>query len=49
MADARNNVSSPSMKKVFIQRDYTEGTNIRFQTTFPQELDGLVSFQMKFK
>ncbi|RZC42346.1 golgin subfamily A member 7, partial [Asbolus verrucosus] len=26
--------------KVFIQRDYSEGTVVKFQTRFPQELEG---------
>lgn len=29
--------------KVFIQRDYSEGTVVKFQTRFPQELEGRVS------
>lgn len=39
--DSKSNTQN--LKKIFIQRDYTHGTNIRFQITFPQELDGLVS------
>ncbi|KAH7641212.1 erf4-like protein [Dermatophagoides farinae] len=26
-----------TVKKIFIQRDYSQGTNIRFDTTFPKE------------
>lgn len=32
--------------KIFIQRDYTDGTMVRFQTHFPQELEGKVSCQL---
>ncbi|XP_076363765.1 golgin subfamily A member 7-like isoform X2 [Tachypleus tridentatus] len=34
-----------SCRKVFIQRDYSEGTNVKFQTKFPQELEGLIDKQ----
>lgn len=30
------------VQKVFIQRDYSEGTNVKFQTKFPPELEGLI-------
>ena len=43
-------IPPPHCTKVFIQRDYSEGTAVRFQTKFPQELDGKVSFcQRKIK
>lgn len=29
--------------KVFIQRDYSEGTAVKFHTRLPGELEGLVS------
>lgn len=29
--------------KVFIQRDYSEGTSVKFHTRLPAELDGMVS------
>ena len=29
-------------KKVFIQRDYADGTAVQFQTKFPPELEGKV-------
>lgn len=32
--------------KVFVQRDYSEGTLVKFQTRFPQELEGRVSNQV---
>jgi len=32
----------PPTHKVFIQRDYSEGTQVRFQTKFPSELEGKV-------
>ena len=28
---------------MFIQRDYSEGTSVKFQTKFPPELEGKVS------
>lgn len=28
--------------KVFIQRDYSEGTSVKFHTRLPSELEGLV-------
>lgn len=31
------------MKKIFIQRDYSHGTGVRFSTDFPRELTGKVS------
>ncbi len=34
--------NSPTLKKVFIQRDYSEGTGVKFMLKFPQELDGYV-------
>lgn len=36
--DSRRNV-----KKIFIQRDYSHGTGVRFSTDFPRELTGKVS------
>lgn len=30
--------------KVFIQRDYSEGTSVKFQTKFPPELEGKVRY-----
>jgi len=37
-------VSPPlnSYQKVFIQRDYSDGTNVKFQTKFPQDLEGKI-------
>lgn len=34
----------PPCLKVFIQRDYSEGTVVKFQTRFPSELEGRVRF-----
>ena len=28
--------------KVFVQRDYSDGTSVKFQTRFPAELEGRV-------
>jgi len=35
----------PQIKKVFVARDYTEGTVVKFQTKFPPELDGIMERQ----
>ena len=43
MDASKNGGHSASLKKVFIQRDFSQGTLIRFQTKFPQELEGYVS------
>nr|CAG4652320.1 EOG090X0IRX [Triops cancriformis] len=37
---ARNGVGDRPCVKVFIQRDYSEGTAVRFQCKFPGELEG---------
>lgn len=34
--------------KVFIQRDYSEGTIVKFQTRFPSELEGRVSANITY-
>lgn len=34
--------NSPNIRKVFIQRDYTEGTDVKFQLKFPHELEEYV-------
>jgi len=34
-------------QKVFIQRDYSEGTMVKFQTRFPTELESRVSIAVK--
>lgn len=38
----------PNYMKVFIQRDYSEGTSVKFQTRFPPELEGRVSYYLFF-
>ena len=35
-------LSSAQCTKVFIQRDFSDGTAVRFQNKFPQELEGKV-------
>lgn len=37
-------MAPPQCLKVFIQRDYSEGTVVRFQTRFPAELEGRVRY-----
>jgi len=34
--------------KIFLQRDYSDGTAVRFQTKFPQELEGKVLVYLLF-
>lgn len=36
-------MAPPQCLKVFIQRDYSDGTGVKFQTRFPPELEGRVS------
>lgn len=36
-------MAAPQCLKVFIQRDYSEGTMVKFQNRFPPELEGRVS------
>ncbi|VEN54712.1 unnamed protein product [Callosobruchus maculatus] len=38
-------MAQPQCLKVFIQRDYSEGTLVKFQTRFPQELEGRLERQ----
>lgn len=40
-----NNSAATLPRKVFIQRDYSEGTAVRFQTKFPSELEGYIEWQ----
>lgn len=42
-SEANSNFNGPNGQKIFIHRDYSQGTGIRFNNKFPQELDGLVS------
>jgi len=37
--DDVSRIPPPHCTKVFIQRDYSEGTQVKFQTKFPQELE----------
>lgn len=41
-------MAAPQCLKIFIQRDYSEGTMVKFQTRFPPELDGRVSGMFRF-
>ena len=36
-------MSNRNVRKIFIQRDYSRGTGVRFSTEFPRELTGKVS------
>ncbi len=35
-------VSTTNLERVFVQRDFSEGTAVRFQTSLPQRLVGKV-------
>jgi len=35
-------LSQANCRKVFIQRDFSEGTGVKFQTRFPAELEGKI-------
>jgi len=37
----------PQYAKVFIQRDYSDGTSVKFMTNFPQGLENKVNFCIK--
>eukprot|EP00918_Siedleckia_nematoides_P095897 GHVU01210445.1.p2 GENE.GHVU01210445.1~~GHVU01210445.1.p2 ORF type:complete len:144 (+),score=17.60 GHVU01210445.1:33-464(+) len=43
--DDMSRIPPPHCAKVFIQRDYSEGTSVKFQTKFPQELEGKIERQ----
>ncbi|XP_044742233.1 golgin subfamily A member 7 [Chrysoperla carnea] len=34
--------NQPACMKVFVQRDYSDGTSVRFQSRFPTELEGKI-------
>ena len=40
-----NNQTTSGYRKVFIQRDYSEGTSVKFQNKFPEELEGYIERQ----
>lgn len=42
---ASTNNNQPGYRKVFVQRDYSEGTSVRFQDKFPDELEGYIERQ----
>lgn len=42
VAGGGDTCTGPRYKKVFIQRDYSQGTSVRFQTAFPPELQGYI-------
>ena len=41
--DDTTRLTSEQSIKLFIQRDYSEGTAVKFQERFPSELDGKVN------
>jgi hypothetical protein len=48
MAAVRAVNSSNQCLKVFVQRDYSEGTLVKFQTRFPTELEDRVGNRTEF-
>lgn len=48
MAAARAVNPSNQCLKVFVQRDYSEGTLVKFQTRFPTELEDRVGNRRQF-
>ncbi|RWS14503.1 golgin subfamily A member 7-like protein [Dinothrombium tinctorium] len=40
-----SNNQSAGYKKIFIQRDYSEGSGVKFLSKFPSELEGLIDRQ----
>lgn len=43
--DDMTRILPSNCSKVFIQRDFSDGTAVKFQTKFPAELDGKVKFK----
>lgn len=43
MSQSSTPAPQPTYMKIFIQRDYSDGTSVKFQTRFPPELEGRVS------
>ena len=39
-------LSQANCRKVFVQRDFSEGTGVRFGTRFPAELEGKIDKQL---
>lgn len=39
-------ISQANCRKVFIQRDYSEGSGVKFQTRYPVELEGKIERQL---
>lgn len=39
-------LSQANCRKVFVQRDFSEGTGVRFATRFPAELEGKIDKQL---
>ena len=45
MATTTTTLSQANCRKVFVQRDFSEGTGVRFGTRFPTELEGKIDRQ----
>lgn len=46
--NAASQTQGPQYAKVFIQRDYSDGTSVKFLTNFPPELENKVSILFYF-
>lgn len=42
--DHMSRLSASQCTKVFLQRDFSQGTGVSFQNKFPQELEGKVIY-----
>lgn len=42
MSEPATPALQPNYMKIFVQRDYSDGTSVKFQTRFPSELEGRV-------
>lgn len=42
MSELATPALQPNYMKIFVQRDYSDGTSVKFQTRFPSELEGRV-------
>ncbi|KAG4067904.1 hypothetical protein HA402_010590 [Bradysia odoriphaga] len=42
MSEPATPALQPNYMKIFVQRDYSDGTSVKFQTRFPSELEGRI-------
>lgn len=43
MGGNENNNAAEAAKKVFVQRDYTHGTDCKYETTYPSQLEDVIA------